>query len=1217
MHRVLAALIALLLAALTASAQTVRTTLPTSDSARAVALNPVTNKAYVINEFANTVSVIDGATAAVTATIALGDGTRPQYIAVNPQTNRIYVSRGDASLTIIDGATDTPASYAIGSTGPIAINPITGVVFVVRLSSPATDEVTLVNDNGSSVTWQSIATNSFQPMDVTLDPLTNFYYVIHYPAGHIRQVDGNSSSDFPPSTQVDVGKPGILVAMNQVSRRVYTVTGSTTSPMGVIDANNLAFTPISAAVSKPTAVAVNPVTNKVYVAFDGQVVVIDGATNALSFIASGVAGSGPVSIGVNVITNKIYVPNANGTMTVIDGDTNATTTVAIPAGANYVAVNPVTNTAYVTSPSGVTLVNGASSDAAHAIPLTTAISQSTSGASPTFQFTATSTYSPGTFPVQRVYYQVDSLTGPWQLATGGGPFTGAAAGLAAGRHVIYAFAADGQDVPLTGLVSSPIIGAISQLAFEVGTAPPKVDPAVALSVTPNPATQGQSVTLTATVSGSAGTPTGSVSFMEGTAAVAGCSSAALFNGAATCVTSGIAAGSHSITAQYGGDAGYNAKNSSATTLTVSAVKVDATVTLASSMNPSVSGQSISFTATLTGPAGTPSGSVTFRDGSTAIAGCSTVPVTSGHAACNTAALATGSHSITAAYSGDTQYNAATSNTVAQTVSAPTRASATVAVASSANPSAVNQAVTLTATVSGSAGTPSGAAAFLDGGSEVPGCASLTLSATGTAACSTNTLTAGNHAITVQYSGDAAYDSATSASFTQAVNAPAKANATFSFDSSANPSNAGQAVTLQLTLSGTSGSPTGSVSFLDSAAPITGCTALTLSGASASCTASFTAGTHSITVQYSGDSGYNASTSSAYIQQAAGRRGLLDFDGDGKADLVMRNDDGSVAIWLMDGVVARSTPTVLGASSGATVVKAADFDGDGVTDLVREVADGTSTMYFMSGGAIRDTAVLRQAASGWHLTHAVDLNGDGKADLLWRNDNGAVEAWIMNGGVTTATATLMPAGTSWRIAKVGDFNGDGKADLLWFNGTDGSVGMWLMDGTTVASRTPVMGPQASWIVADVGDFNGDGKADIAWENADGSVGLWLMDGATQLARRTVMAAGTGWSLTRVADVDGDGKADIVWTHTDGSVGLWLMNGLDIAQRTSLLGPGTGWVSSAAVDANGDSKADLAWAHASGAVGLWLMNGITVTQRGTQLPAGTPWHLVNEQAEANTP
>ncbi|HZZ92496.1 MAG TPA: Ig-like domain repeat protein [Usitatibacter sp.] len=1213
--RLLFSCFALLLASLVSHAQTVRAPVVTGDTPRAVAVNPVTNTAYVINEFGNSVSVVNGATGAVTATVPVGN--RPEYIAVNPQTNRIYVSQGDASLTVIDGNTNTPASYALGSTGPIAINPANGIVYIVRLSSPATDEVTRFDDTGATPTWYSLSTGSFQPMDMTLDPLTNILYVVHYPAGHVRAIDGSSTSDFPPSVQIDVGKPADVIAMNPITNRIYALTENTASPIAIIDGADNSLTTLGPAVTAPKAVAINPVTNKIYAAFDAQVVVLDGATNRMSFVASGTSGSGPVAIGINVVTNKIYVPNADGTLTVIDGDNDNATTLAIPTGATAVAVNPVTNTTYVTTPEGLSIVDGAASDGAHGIPLTTAISQSTTGSSPTFQFTPTTTYSPSAPPVQRVYYRLDSLTGAWQLASGSGTFSGSASNLPAGRHVIYAFAADGQDVPMTGMQSMPVIGAISELAFQVGTAPAKVDPAVTLAVSPNPAANGQSVTLTATVSGSAGAPTGSVTFMDGGAAVAGCNTAAIFNGTATCVTTSIAPGTHSLTAQYGGDASYNAKASAATSLTVNIVKVTPSVALASSLNPSVTGQAISFTASVSGSNGTATGSVTFRDNGTAIAGCAPVALASGNASCTTSALATGSHSVTADYSGDAFYNSAASNTVTQVVNAPSKAAATVSVTSNANPSISGHAVTLQASITGSAGTPTGTAAFLDGGSAISGCGSFTLSG-GTASCTTNTLALGNHAITVQYSGDTAYDSATSSpAFTQTVNPPPKIDPTFALTSSINPSSAGQVVTLSVALSGDNGTPTGTATFADGGAAVGACTSLMLSGGMTSCVTSLNAGSHSITVQYSGDNGYNAATSDALVQVVNGRKGIVDFDGDGKADLVMRNDDGSVAVWLMDGVTAKATPTVLGPASGTTIVKAADFDGDGVTDLVRQEADGTTTLYLIGGGTVRDTTVLRPAGTGWHLTHAADFNGDSKADLLWQHDNGAVEMWLMNGTVTASTATIMPAGTAWRVAKIADFNGDGKADLLWANGADASVGMWLMDGTTILQRTPIMGPNNTWTVAGAGDFNADGKADILWRAADGSVGLWLMNGPAQLARRTLVTGNSGWSIARVADVSGDGKADLLWANVDGSVGLWLMDGLDLVQRSSLLGPGTGWSSSGALDTNGDGQADLAWTHSSGAVGLWLMNGTTVMQRGSQLPAGSPWHLIDEQVEVNAP
>ena len=84
-----------------------------------------------------------------------------------------------------------------------------------------------------------------------------------------------------------------------------------------------------AAGTNPNAVTVNPVTNKVYVAnFGGTTVtVIDGATNATTTVLT---GTSPIAVAVNPVTNRVYVANWGvATVTVIDGATNATTTVAV------------------------------------------------------------------------------------------------------------------------------------------------------------------------------------------------------------------------------------------------------------------------------------------------------------------------------------------------------------------------------------------------------------------------------------------------------------------------------------------------------------------------------------------------------------------------------------------------------------------------------------------------------------------------------------------------------------------------------------------------------------------------------------------------------------------------------------------------------------------------------------------------------------------------
>jgi YVTN family beta-propeller protein len=97
----------------------------------------------------------------------------------------------------------------------------------------------------------------------------------------------------------------------------------------------------------PVQVAVNPVTNRIYVSNQNSssVTVIDGATNQTTTVPVGV---GPGGLAVNSVANKIYVVNAiDNTATVIDGDTTNTTTVPVGPLPLSAAVNQVTNQIYV------------------------------------------------------------------------------------------------------------------------------------------------------------------------------------------------------------------------------------------------------------------------------------------------------------------------------------------------------------------------------------------------------------------------------------------------------------------------------------------------------------------------------------------------------------------------------------------------------------------------------------------------------------------------------------------------------------------------------------------------------------------------------------------------------------------------------------------------------------------------------------------------------
>jgi YVTN family beta-propeller protein len=143
---------------------------------------------------------------------------------------------------------------------------------------------------------------------------------------------------------------------------------------------------------------VNPVTNKIYVANQGSanVTVIDGATNGTTTVA---AGSTPAEAAVNPVTNKVYVTNYYGAnMTVIDGATNGTTTVAAGTYPLAVAVNPVTNKVYVTNSdnSRVTVIDGSRN---LTVPVTTGNSPNCAAVNPVTATIYVSNYGSNTVTV--------------------------------------------------------------------------------------------------------------------------------------------------------------------------------------------------------------------------------------------------------------------------------------------------------------------------------------------------------------------------------------------------------------------------------------------------------------------------------------------------------------------------------------------------------------------------------------------------------------------------------------------------------------------------------------------------------------------------------------------------------------------------------------------------------------------------------------------------
>ena len=366
----------------------------------------------------------------------------------------------------------------------------------------------------------------------------------------------------------------------------------------------------------------------------------------------------------------------------------------------------------------------------------------------------------------------------------------------------------------------------------------------------NPATFGQSVVLTATVQPSAGgAATGTVTFLDGATSLG---TDTVSSNAAQLSLSILPPGSHSITAKYNGDNNFTASTSASLTQTVN--QASTTTTVVSNLNPTIYGQSVTFTITVQAPAGsTPTGTVTLMDGATSIGNSSLS--SGGNAQFTVGGLSAGAHSVTALYSGDANFNASTSAVLVETVN---QGSTATTISSSTNPSAFDQTITFTATVQPPAGTTAtGAVTFMDGSTSL---GSATLSSN-SAQMVVSALTVGTHSITAVYAGGANLSGSNSAVLSQVVNG---ASTTTAVSSSANPSTFGQTVTLSATIqTAFGGNATGTITFLDGTTSLG--TVTVSSNAAQLSLSSWPAGSHSITVKYNGDGNFSASTSGTLTQ----------------------------------------------------------------------------------------------------------------------------------------------------------------------------------------------------------------------------------------------------------------------------------------------------------------------------------------------------------------
>lgn len=594
-----------------------------------------------------------------------------------------------------------------------------------------------------------------------------------------------------------------------------------------------------------------------------------------------------------------------------------------------------------------------------------------------------------------------------------------------------ASAAETGNIDINNDVIANVTASNSPLDIQISGTATKVNPTmVTLSASPNPSNFGSSVTFAAQVaitSGS-GTPTGNVTFFDGGTQL-GAPVTISASGLANFSTAALTVGVHFISATYNGDT--NDSSSTSSTITQTVDEPTAT-TVVSSGSPSNLGANVTFTATVSTPAGggvAPDGTVTFMDGSNTL---STVALTGTTAVYTTSALPDGNNAITAVYSGDAAKYVlgSTSAVVNQDVLGSTK----VSVQSSGSPSTYGSAVTFTAAVTSNASvSPTGTVNFLDGTTQIG--SGVIAGTSGTASFTISSLTAGSHAISAAYAGDANNGAGTSAAIVQVVNL---APTTTALVAAPATGIAGKGETLTASVKGSAGGTLGgTVSFTDGTAVLG--TANVGANGTAALNVMLAPGGHALVATYSGDANDNGSASAA-----------VPFTVVLATTSVALKSSGSPAV-----VLSSVTFTATVSGNGGTPTGTVTFQVDGATA-------GTGTLN-ASGVATFSDSSLAVGSHTVSASYAGDTDDSPSASTSLTQVETSIST-TTNLGASTTGATNSQAVL---VATVLGPTGPTPTGTVTFNNGTNPIGVTTLDSNGVATLVPDLAPGMYSITASYG------------------------------------------------------------------------------------------------------------------------------------------------------
>jgi large repetitive protein len=731
-----------------------------------------------------------------------------------------------------------------------------------------------------------------------------------------------------------------------------------------------------------------------------------GGSVTLSVTVSPAAASGSVAFYNNGV--------ALGTAALAGGRAQFSVA-ALPAGSNYLmaryggdltyagSITGIVTQIVVAAPTGVALTSSANpSVVGQSLTLTAAISPA--GATGTVQF-------------------LDGAAALGTASVSAGSAALSVSTLSVGTHSITAiYSGDALNPAGTSAAVAQVVN--------------KAASSVALASAQNPAVFGQSVALSASVTPAS--VTGTVQFVDGSTVLG---TVTISGGAAAMSLSSLPVGTHSLTAVYSGDTNNLTSTSPVVTQTVN--KAASSVTLVSSANPAVFGQTIPLSASVAPASAT--GTVQFVDGSTVLG---TVTVSGGSAAMSLSTLAVGTHSVTAVYSGDANDSPATSVAITETVQ---QAPSTTTLASYTDRSPLGQTVNLSAAV-----TPASASGTVNlmQGTTILATSTLT---NGVASFSISSLPVGSNSLYARYTGNASYLPSSSATVIQVVLIPTSTT----LAAAPNPSVYGAPVTLTVTASPTSA--TGPVQF-NNGNTILG-TANLVNGQARLTVTNLPTGNASLIAYYSGDATHTGFTSlivTGTVNKAPASMTLTSSKNPSPAGqsvtftAAVSPNPATGSIQFLDGSTVLGTAAISGGAAtlslsslsvGAHSIKAS-YSGD--TNYLAATSPVLTQTISAPAQACRVTYVV---TTQWNVGFgtAITIQNTGSAPLngwnltwTWPGNQKITQSWNATYTQTGANAKLTNESYNAAIAPGATLNGIGFNGS--YSGTNHSPAAFYLNGT---------------------------------------------------------------------------------------------------------------------------------------------------------------------------